>query len=193
MITPALSSMDYKITHYENTENPVREDVIDFLWEYNDEFADMEISLVEQANKYIIEDDEILDGYEAIVRYYEGLCDELVVVHDTEGNLVACRFVEFDKEDEYFRKRVDDYVVGLNLTFALVDEEHRGRGIWSMMLDYVEDNVVPRYDVDRMYLATATTNEAMQSAAVNGGFQCVNEIEDDREDGVGTYVYMRMV
>lgn len=62
-----------------------------------------------------------------------------------------------------------------------------------MMLEHIEDNILPNYDVDRMYLATATTNEAMQSAAVNGGFQCINKVEDDRENGIGTYVYMKTV
>lgn len=185
--------MNYKISHYESSENPIKKDVIDFLWEYNDEFADMEISLVEQANRYLTEDYEKLHGRDGVVRYYEWLCDELVVVRDGDDSLVACRFVEFDEDDEYFRERVEEYVLGLNLTFALVDKEHRGKGIWSMMLEYVEDNIFPNYNVDRMYLATATTNEAMQSAAVNGGFQCINRVENDREDGVGTYVYMKLV
>ena len=185
--------MDYDITHYKDPDNPVRQDVIDFLLKYNDEFADMEISIVKQANKYLTEKDEELDGREGIVRYYERLCDELVVVHDENEDLVACLFVEFDEEDEYFRERVDDYVVGLNLTFVLVDDRHRGKGIWSMMLEHVEYNILPNYDVDRTYLATATTNRKMQSAAVNGGFECISEIKNDRKSGVGTYVYMKMV
>jgi GNAT superfamily N-acetyltransferase len=183
--------MGYRIEHYEKLDNPAREDVIEFMWRYNEEFANMEISLVQQANKYLTEDGEELSGREGIVRYYESLCDELIVVEDEGGGVVACRFVEFDKEDEYFRERLDDYTLGLNLTFALVDEDHRGNGLWSKMLEYVENNVFPRYDVDRMYLATATTNEAMQSAATKGGFQCINKIEDDRKNGVGTYIYMK--
>lgn len=185
--------MQYKISHYQSSENPMKEDVIDFLWEYNDEFAEMEISLVEQANRYLTEENEELHGRDGIIRYYERLCDELVVVRDENNSLVACRFVEFDEDDEYFRERVEEYVQGLNLTFALVDEEHRSKGIWSMMLEHIEDNILPNYDVDRMYLATATTNEAMQSAAVNGGFQCINKVEDDRDNGIGTYVYMKTV
>lgn len=183
--------MEYNIKHYEKLENPARQDVIDFIWSYNEEFANMEISLVEQANRYLTEEGEEVSGHEGIVRYYESLCDELIVVENKKGDVVACRFVEFDEEDQYFRDRLDDYTLGLNLTFALVDKDHRGNGLWTKMLKYVESNIFPKYDVDRMYLATATTNTAMQSAAVKGGFQCINEIEDDRDNGVGTYIYMK--
>lgn len=183
--------MNYQIEYYRKPDNPDRTDVIGFMWNYNDEFADMEISLVEQANKYLTDSGEKLFGREGIVRYYDSLCDELVVVKDEDQNIVACRFVQFDEEDEYFRERVDDYATGLNLTFALVDLNHRGNGLWGRMLKCVEERIFPRYDVDRMYLATATTNNAMQSAAIKEGFQCINTISDDRKDGVGTYIYMK--
>ena len=68
-------------------------------------------------------------------------------------------------QDNYFSERVDDYRQGLQYTFALVDKEHRRNGLWGKMFIYAEENILPKYNVDRIYLATAGTNNTLQNVA----------------------------
>lgn len=178
----------YSLEHYESSNNKRKEDVIDFILDYNEEF---DMSIKEQTNTWLLEDEEdTLEGREAVNRYYEDLCDELIVVLD-EGSVIACRFIEFDENEEYFRSRVDNYELGLNLTFALVDKEYRGEGIWNKMFEYVENQILPNYSVKRIYLATSSKNTEMQSAVESKGFIKSAVIEDERGEGVDSILYFK--
>lgn len=183
----------YTLKHYNSNENKYTEEVINFMWNHNDEFAEMEDSLVTLANKHCINDDEWIEGKEAVKEYYKTLCEELIVVL-YKDNVIACRFIFFtEDQDNYFSERVDDYTHGLQSTFALVDKEHRGNGLWGKMFTYAEENILPKYNVDRIYLATAGTNNTLQNVAEKSGLKLVNIVENDRDNNVDTYVYMKKI
>jgi len=181
----------YNLKHYESTDNPHKEDVINFILEYNDEFSKMEDSIVEYSNNYFIDEDEYIDGKDAIKIYYESLCQELIVIlHNNQ--IVACRFVLHDEEDTYFKNNVNNYKDGLELTFALIDKKHRQKGLWTKMLNYVENNILPKYDLNRLYLTTAETNKAMKLTAEKANFELVSIIEGDRSNGqIDSHIYMK--
>lgn len=182
-----LYNMDLK--HYENPENEMKEDVINFIYEYNDEFKEFDYSIIEQCNEWLLDDDEDLSGKDAITKYYNELCDELIIIEDN-NNIVACRFVEYDEDDTYMRDRVDNYEIGLNLTFALVHKEYRNRGLWSRMYQYVINNILPKYpDTDRLYLATSSKNKAMKEAVKSAGFKRVGIEKNERGEGIHTLIY----
>lgn len=183
-------SWKYKIEHYENPDNKRKEDVIDFMMRHNDEFSNFDLTLEEQANEWMADKDESFSGREAIEVYYDSLCDELVVVLD-ENDIIGCRFVEFDEDDEFFRERVPDYEIGLNLTFALVDRDYRKEGVWSRMFKFVEKNVISNYDVNRFYLATSSENEGIQNAMEKHNFKKANKIKDERGEGRDSLIYYK--
>lgn len=180
--------MDLK--HYTSPDNEMKEKVINFIYEYNDEFKEFDYSIVEQCNQWLLKENESdLYGLNAIKRYYNELCDELIVIED-DNNIVACRFVEYDENDTYMKDRVDDYELGLNLTFALVDKEYRKEGLWLRMFDYVLNNVLPNYRrADRLYLATSNKNKAMKKAVESAGFNQVGIEKNDRGEGIHTLIY----
>lgn len=177
-----------EIEHYSTSENKRKESVVDFMWSYNSDFTEFDISIVEQCNKWLTHDGETLTGRDAIKKYYESLCDELLVIVDSD-DVVACRFVEFDEENQFFRERVDDYEPGLNLTFALVDDEYRGEGLWTKMFRYVLNNILPTYPVDRVYLVTSSENIPMQKAVEAKGFDKIAVEKDGRAKGIHNVIY----
>lgn len=181
--------MDYEIEYYQEPENERKDDVIDFIYDYNSEFSEFDLSIVEQSRKYFI-DNENIGGREAIEVYYDSICDELIVVSDN-GDVVACRFIEFGDNDKYFEEENHGYEPGLNLTFALVDSEYRGEGLWSSMFNYVENKVFNRCDSDRMYLCTTSENERIQNAVESRGFEKVSVLENERGEGVHALVYSK--
>jgi len=182
----------YNLKHYDSNDNEYKEDVIDFMWTYNDEFAEMEDSLVTLSNKHCINDDEWVEGRDAIKEYYNTLCNELIIFL-YEDNIIACRFISYtdDQEDNYFSERVEDYTHGLHSTFALVDKKHRGNGLWGKMFTYAEENILPDYDMDRIYLATAGTNDTLQHVAEKEGLELINIVENDRDNNIDTYIYVK--
>lgn len=184
----------YEIKHYKTEECPFYEEVIDFMYSYNDEFAKTDNeTLVEAANKYWVdEDDDRVEGKDGIRLWYEEICDILVVVLYNQ-KVVGCRFVDYDEEDEYFRERVENYKQGLNFTFALVDKDYRGNGLWGKMYDYVRKEIAPDYNVNRIYLATSENNDTMQSTAEKVGFNKINTVKNDRgvDNETDTLIYMK--
>lgn len=180
----------YRLEHYKNSDNKRKKQVISFMNNYNKTFSDFDLSLEEQANKWFCEDDKEVSGEKAMELYYDNLCDELIVVLDGE-DVIACRFVEFDENDTYFRERHDNYELGLNMTFALVHENYREEGIWKSMFNYVVENILPEYDVNRVYLATTSENIEMQNAMDSMGFQLGNRIKNERGEGIDGLIYFK--
>lgn len=181
----------YTLEHYTNKDNKRKEEVLDLMLKHNSEFAKFDLSLVEGANEWLV-DDKTVTGQDAVEAWYNQLWDELIVI-TLDNEVVAVRFVEYDEDDEFFRKRVDNYSTGLNLTFALVDKEHRQNGLWSRMYDYVINNILPNYDVDRLYLATSSENNTMQNVVEKNGFEKMAVDENDRGDGIHTLVYCNII
>lgn len=176
------------IEHYAEQDNKRKKETIDFILSHNSEFEEFDISVVEQCNKWLVDDGTEVEGREAVQIYYEELCDELIVI-TKDDSVVACRFVEFDRENTFFRSRVDEYKPGLNLTFALVDKEYRNKGLWSMMFDYVVEEILPKYPVNKMYLVTSSENIPMQKVAEKTGFNKISIEEDGRSEGIDNIVY----
>lgn len=183
-------SEQFTIEQYDELDNPRKNEVLELMLKYNNYFAEYDLSLEEQANTWFVDEDEKeVSGKQAMELYYESLCDHLIVAVNDSGDVVGLRFVEYDEDDDYFRERVSDYEVGLNLTFALVDEDYRRKGIWSRMYEYVKDNLVEEYDVDWLYLATTSENEEMQKAMEKKGFEKVSVEKNERGDGIHALIY----
>lgn len=183
--------MDYTIKHYSESENKSKEEVLDLMQEYNENFSDFDMgSIEEMAHEWYIDDEEEVSEREALEIFYDELCDELVVAYDKK-DLVGLRFVEYDEDDEYFKDRHNDYKQGLNLTFALVDKDYRQEGIWSEMFSHVEKEILPDYNVDRLYLATTSKNRSMQKTAESHGFKEVSRVENERGEGIDTVIYCK--
>lgn len=176
--------------HYTNSDNERKYDVINFIYDYNEEFSKFDYSIVKQCNEWLLDDSEDrLEGIDAIQYYYEYLCDELIVFTD-DNDIVACRFVEYDEDDEYMKNRVNNYEIGLNLTFALVDKKYRDQGLWNKMFEYVKNNILSKYPkADRLYLATSSENVPMKKAVESSGFEQVGFEKNDRGKGIHTLIY----
>lgn len=178
-----------ELHHYSDSDNEMKSEVIDFIFEYNEEFSEFDYSIVEQCNHWLLDNNKELKGKEAIRHYYESLCDELIVITN-KNTIVACRFVEYDEDDNYMRNRVDNYQIGLNLTFALVDKKYRKQGLWNRMFEFTKENILPKYSkADRFYLATSSENKPMRRGVESAGFEQVGFERNDRGDGVHTLIY----
>lgn len=177
--------MDLNIKHFDR-DNKYKDDILDIMVEYNEELSSFDMSFPEMAMEFF--DDSVDSVEEGAEVYYDELCDEVVVCFVNE-KIVGFRFVEFDKEDEYFRENIDNYKIGLNLTFALVRENYRNNGIWKKMFDYVKENIVSDYNVDRLYIATSSENDAMRYLVNEVGFNLATRIKNERGDGVDSLLY----
>lgn len=92
------------LKHYENTDNERKEDVINFIYKYNESFGEFDYTIEKQCNEWLLDKSkEKLEGIDAIRHYYESLCDELIVVTNNDDEIIACRFVEYDEDDTYMK------------------------------------------------------------------------------------------
>lgn len=178
-----------ELEHYQDPDNKRKDEVINFIVSYNEDFKEFDISIAEQANKWLVDEETELQPKNAIKTYYEELCDELLVIVDS-GDVVACRFIEYDEQNPFFRERVQDYKPGLNLTFALVDSEYRDEGLWTQMFEFVRDKILPEYPVQRLYLVTSSENIPMQKTAESNGFEQISVEKDGRAEGLDNIIYV---
>jgi len=184
------------IKHYKKEDNPLKDKVIKFMLEYNEEFSNFEYSLTEMSRRWYLDEPENMSDYELIEVFYDINCNDMVAVLNKSNDIIAVRFViknQTKDNNSWLDKRVpDEYLPTYFLTFALVDKEYRGKGLWKKMYEYAESNILPTYDGEhsRVGLATSSQNHKMQKAAEKAGLKTINRIKNDRGDA-DTLIYMK--
>lgn len=177
-----------KLNHYSNKDNEKKDEVIEMLKKYNKEFEEFDMSLADLSRKYIFEED--VSDEEALIGLYNNGFKYLITV-EKEGDLIGFRFVNKPSDDDSIKEYAPKHYPSICLTLAIVEENYRGKGIWSKMMDYFKENILPKFEYNKAHFLTSSNNKSMQKAGEKRGFEKVATVEDDRGEGIDTLFYVK--
>lgn len=187
-------SMEFNINVYNSPDNNSRDEMIQFISEHNDKFA--EYTLIESARMWnLIPNVEEKSSEQILEGYYERLFGTVITAEHGDKVIGIVSFKEsFGEEGGWLDGRVKNNYWPLHwLSFILIDEEHRRKGVWTDIYNYVRTDVIPNCEktYERLGFATSSRKESMKQFASKNNFECVNVIPDDRGDGINSCIFIK--
>ena len=186
-----------EIEYYKSDNNPYKNDVIEMMDEYNEEFSEFDNTIEENAKNYLISDEEKRKNTskrEALELYYDS--SDYVIMALKENDIVGFRFVgspeNFEESGDLRQSIPKEFHPTIRLTLAIVRKKHRGEGIWSKMVEKVEEELSKDFsEANSMSLFTTELNEPMQRAAEKKEFEEVAVIENERGEDIDILAYAK--
>lgn len=185
------------VTHYDNIENPKKEQIIDLMEQYDERFSDfkMKVSDIAKDNLFTGNQTPDIDAREAIKLLYESDFNHIVLsVEEETGDVLGIKIVDTMSEtDDILINNAPKYYPCMRYTYELIREEYRNQGIYTELLEYTEKKLLPKHDDHNhaAYFLTAEDNKAMREAGKSNGFELVSIVENDRENYKDTHIYVK--
>lgn len=188
-----------ELEFYKSHNNSYRDEVIEMMDEYNEEFSEFDDTIEENAKNYLIYDEKKrrnTSKREALEIYHDS--SDYVIIALKENGIVGFRFVgrpeKFEDAGDLRQSIPKEFHPTIRLTLAIVRKEYRGERIWSKMVEKVEEKLSKEFSESKsMSLFTTELNEPMQRAAKKKEFEKVSVIENERGENIDLVAYAKKV
>lgn len=184
------------ITHYNEIDNPLQEQILDLIEEYDDSFSDFKMSFSEMAKQNLFESPvkETVSSREAIKLFYESEFNHVVVAVKDNEEVVGLKIVDTITEtDDTLLENAPTFYPCMRYTYELIQEDYRDQGLYTRMLEYTEENLLPKHKDHNhaAYFLTGPENTSMIQAGKSNGFELIETVPNDRENKEDTHIYIK--
>jgi GNAT superfamily N-acetyltransferase len=168
-------------------DNQYKDQIIDVLQQQDDESRDNETTSDMSRNLFVPEDKTVTDR-EALEIYYKELAENVAVaINQKTENVIG--FSTIKENDPFFANGALEYYPHIAVTHSAVDKDHRRQGVWTQLRKTIEQEIIPKYNIEYIISAVSEENIASQNANESIGMHKATTLNYDEDET--TFVYAK--